>query len=799
MKKSLLVLFVLTLSNVCVCWGQNEADVYFTATTDEGIAVGYCIPAWSTDYCYVSGTEKGGWTYNTAISTTTQGSLTIPERVYYNGSYYGVTHIRMEAFMDCDKLTSVTLPESVVAISRSSFAGCRGLKSISLPKKATYGYFYTDDRTFLIDESSFSLCTSLTEIALPEGVKELPYSVFSGCYGLKEVTLPSTLTSIAYGVFNGCYNLSTVTIKAAIPPTIESDAFDDCSNITLYVPKGSKAAYEAADYWKDFKEIKEDASLHIISFADANVKQLCVTNWDTNGDGELDEGEAAAVTDLGEVFKWIPDVNETPYDIQSFNELRYFTGLTAIGEAAFNSCGYLASITLPNSITSIGEGAFYGCRSLTSITIPDRVTSIGGRAFCECNRLASVTIPASVSIIYGNPFGSCTKLSSITVADDNPYYDSREGCNAIIRTSSNTLITGCKTSVIPNTVKAIGYGAFNKCTELSSIMIPAAVTTIGDEAFYLCTNLESLTITNGVQSIGARAFYGCKKINSLTIPASVTIIKEAAFQGCSGMSTIIVASGNSIYDSRGDCNAIIRTEDNNLIWGSQNTVIPNDVTGIGPNAFGSLPNITSVDIPESVTSIGAWAFSNCTDLASVTIPSGVTSIGQAAFYGCNSLKTVKSKIAVPFFIAEMVFQYYNSTTRKTEFTPAKLLVPYGCKETYETTDNWNKFSVIEEGGKCATPTISFIGGKLHFESETEGVEYHANITTPDSKDLIGNDIAVPLTYTIKVYASKADYEDSDVATQEINVRGLKGDVNEDGKVTITDAVGVVDIILNAGK
>jgi len=705
----------------------------------------------------------------------------------------------MQAFVNCDKLTSVTLPETVVAISMGAFAGCRGLKSITLPKKATYGYFYTDDRTFFIGEGAFSLCSSLTGIALPEGVKELPYSVFSGCYGLKEVTLPSTLTSIAYGVFNGCYNLSTVTIKAAIPPTIESDTFDDCSNITLYVPKGSKAAYEAADYWKDFKEIKEDASLHIISFADANVKQLCVTNWDTNGDGELDEGEAAAVTDLGEVFKWIPDVNETPYDIQSFNELRYFTGLTAIGEAAFYSCTHLASITLPNTITSIGQYAFYGCRNLTSITIPDGVTSIGGSAFNECNKLASVTIPASVSIIYGNPFVGSIKLSSITVADDNPNYDSREGCNAIIRTSSNTLITGCKSTVIPNTVKTIGYGAFNGCTELSSIIIPAAVTTIGIEAFYQCTNLESLTITNGVESIAARAFSGCKKINSLTIPASVTTISDAAFQGCSGLTTIVVASGNTIYDSRGDCNAIIQTESNTLLWGSQNTVIPNDVTGIGTNAFGSLPNITSMDIPESVTSIGAWAFGNCTDLVSVTIPSGVTTIGQAAFYGCNSLKTVKSKIAVPFFIAEMVFQYYNSTTRKTEFTPAKLLVHYGCKATYETTDHWNKFSVIEEGGKCATPTISFVGGKLHFECETEGVEYHASITTPDSKDLVGNDIDVPLTYTIKVYASKADYADSDVATKELDVRGLKGDVNEDGVVNITDAVGVVDIILNAGK
>ena len=106
------------------------------------------------------------------------------------------------------------------------------------------------------------------------------------------------------------------------------------------------------------------------------------------------------------------------------------------------------------------------------------------------------------------------------------------------------------------------------------------------------------------------------------------------------------------------------------------------------------------------------------------------------------------------------------------------------------------FNVIGEKARCANPTISFIGGKLHFECETEGVTYHYEFSTPASGNGTGNDIAVSSTYVVSVYASKADYADSEVATANVNVAGLKGDVNQDGVVSISDAVGVVNIILN---
>ena len=145
-----------------------------------------------------------------------------------------------------------------------------------------------------------------------------------------------------------------------------------------------------------------------ITFADANVKSICVANWDTNGDGELSEAEAAAVTNLGSVFS-------RRKSIRTFDELRYFTGLTSIGNYAFNTCSSLTSITIPSSLTSIGDYAFYECSGLTSITIPSRVTSIGDYAFFDCRGLTSITIPSRVTSIGSYAFEFCSGLTSVTI------------------------------------------------------------------------------------------------------------------------------------------------------------------------------------------------------------------------------------------------------------------------------------------------------------------------------------------------------------------------------------------------
>ena len=245
-------------------------------------------------------------------------------------------------------------------------------------------------------------------------------------------------------------------------------------------------------------------------------------------------------------------------------------------------------------VTSIGGYAFKDCSGLTSITIGSSVTRIGQCAFLDCSGLTSVTIPNSVTSIGYYAFNGCSGLTSITVESGNTVFDSRNNCNAIIVTTSNTLIAGCMNTIIP----------------------------------------ESVT------SIGNHAFYGCSALTSVIIPESVTSIGNYAFYGCSGLTSIVVESGNTVYDSRDNCNAIIETATNTLIRGCMNTIIPNSVTSIGDGAFGYCSGLTSITIPNSVTSIGYFAFGLCSGLTSVTIPEGVTSIGSHAFDSCHCLTSI---------------------------------------------------------------------------------------------------------------------------------------------------------------
>ena len=188
-----------------------------------------------------------------------------------------------------------------------------------------------------------------------------------------------------------------------------------------------------------------------------------------------------------------------------------------------------SSITIAGKeykVTSIGDEVFWCYRSLTSITIPSSVTSIGENAFRCCENLTSITIPSSVTSIGGWAFADCDNLTQIKVAPDNPVYDSRDNCNAVIETKSNTLIAGCASTIIPSSVTSIGKQAFAGCSSLTSITIPSSVTSIGESAFARCKSLTSITIPSGVKSIGESVFWCSDNLTSITIPTHITNIDK---------------------------------------------------------------------------------------------------------------------------------------------------------------------------------------------------------------------------------------------------------------------------------
>ena len=492
-----------------------------------------------------------------------------------------------------------------------------------------------------------------------------------------------------------------------------------------------------------------------ITFADAAVKAICVANWDPNGDGELSYDEAAAVKNLS---SWVFSRNT---DITSFDELQYFTGLKSIGTMAFSDCSNLTNISIPSSVANIGDYAFSGCASLTSVTIPSSVASIGGGAF-----------------------SGCSGLNRIKVDNGNSVYDSRNDCNAIIETASNTLIVGCQNTfihdgvinigdyafegckgltniTIPSSVASIGEYAFEGCKGLTNITIPSSVASIGEYAFGNCLGLTSVTISDGIASIGENAFYSCYSLASITIPKSVTSIGDNAFEHCYGLTSIIVEGGNETYDSRNDCNAIIETSSNKLIVGCQNTIIPDGVVSIGDYAFEGCAGLASMTIPEGVISIGKNAFNECTGLTSVTIPSSVTSIGEYAF-GFANLNTVTSFIKEPFEITDDVFMYSYDESWNKLFTTATLYVPAGTKEKYLATPAWNQFQNIVELG-------------LEPVEQGETIDYASDINA--DTDLDGN-VVGDIYYSISSGDGSYDPSEGCIVvtspTDDDTVNGLSG-------------------------
>jgi hypothetical protein len=176
----------------------------------------------------------------------------------------------------------------------------------------------------------------------------------------------------------------------------------------------------------------------------------------------------------------------------------------------------VTELVIPEDVTSIGEYAFFWCSGLTSVVIGNSVTSIGDRAFSSCSGLTSVVIGNSVTSIGEHAFSGCSGLTSIVVEDGNSVYDSREGSNAIIESSTNTLIVGCKNTIIPNSVTSIGESAFSSCFGLTSVEIPNSVTSIGGHAFWNCDGLTSVEIGNSVTSIGDGAFADCYSLKNIT-------------------------------------------------------------------------------------------------------------------------------------------------------------------------------------------------------------------------------------------------------------------------------------------
>lgn len=375
-----------------------------------------------------------------------------------------------------------------------------------------------------------------------------------------------------------------------------------------------------------------------ISFKDETVKSICVANWDSNENGELDYCEAEAVTDISTLFSYSR--------IKSFDELRYFTSITFIPDNAFRGCSSLTTIDLPESITtignysfqscsslislgantsfnSIGNNSFDGCRMLSgSISINEDAVSIPQYAFNNCELLSEISIPSSVKSIGQYAFCGCKSINSINLPSNLEYIDSHafDGCTSI--TSFD----------IPDNAIAGPYGLFASCTNLTDINIPSSWLELGDDFFNGCRCLQAIALPEKLRRIGDRCFNGCSSLSSIILPESLLVIAEGCFSGCTSLESITIPSKVTTITSESfsGCSSLT------------NVILPEGLISIasrGRYAFNDCVNLKQIILPESLREIGPYAFISC-GLESIVIPNNVSFIDIAAFERCYDLEHI---------------------------------------------------------------------------------------------------------------------------------------------------------------
>ena len=502
---------------------------------------------------------------------------------------------------------------------------------VSIPSTVTYnGTHYT---VTAIGNSAFRSCSGLTGVTIPNTVTSIGEYAFGGCSQLTEVTIPNGVETIGASAFAYCNIISTITIPNSVK-TIGNYAFRSSGLLTLNFNADS-----------------------------------CTTMGYTNG------------------------YSSCFYQCNNFHQLTIGNNVKIIPNYAFRDCNGLDSVYIPNSVTHIGINAFAECSNLSYLRLSNMLQSIGNGAFTGCSSLTSITIPATVSSIGQGAFSNCANLTSLLVANGNDTYDSRNNSKAIIHSESNTLVAGCKNTIIPDNVVAIGNYAFDRCTGLTgSLTIPNSVVTIGSYAFRGCTGLTgNLVISDSIAVVGDYAFSNCTGITSLVIGKSVDSVGCDAFSNCTSLIALVfnadscyfmqsnidqggyyhhysVFRGCSSFSSFtfgdnvkiipdyafADCVALsgmlqlpnsLRSIGNytfnNCYHLTGNLIIPESVNSIGIFAFNGCTGLTGqLIIPDSVQIIGSYAFSSCVGLTSLTIGQSVSSIGECAFAGCSQISVL---------------------------------------------------------------------------------------------------------------------------------------------------------------
>ena len=687
----------------------------FTGYTAEGVAMTFKVLSETDKTCQVGVGEGNSARWNdVAIDRNYDGTITIPSAV----SGYTVTTIGNGAFYYCQKLKAINIPTSVKTINFCAFNQCSELKELYIPASVES-----------IDDYAFASCSGLEKIIVDAAsafydsrnncnaiIKKTYNDLILGC---KNTVIPNTVKLISHGSFRGITDLQKIFIPASVT-WVGGQAFNDSYNLTSIKVDESNPYLDS-----------RDGCNAIIKKADNSLVVGCATTT-------------------------IPE------------------SVTSIGYCAFGGQKLMESVTLPKSLAAIGERAFEACPALKKVVawmpvpfaITDDVFTVRYGTF---NSEASLYVPKGTKSAYQSTEG-WSLFTSV--------YEMNEGPDDVVEdkdefTAKTVEGIEMKFKVLDRQAKTcqVGWysgggslGSSNRCIEASTsgrVTIPGEVngykvTKIAGAAFFYANNVTEIVIPNTVSFIDDFAFSYTRQMKALHLPASVTTISYYAFADATGRTSITVDAGNTVYDSRNSCNAVIETATNRMIAGCATTTFPATVTALAHATFYGCEDAKSFVISKSISSIGSQAFSYCRNLETlvveegnpifdsregcnaiietatntlvkgagksvipetvvaiaenafegnqilekVSIPAGVSNIADDAFWYCYNLKQVTSYIEKPFEISDDVFKL--GTNKYPEF----LYVPAGTKAAYMQTPAWNLFTNIVELGNEAQIDIA---------------------------------------------------------------------------------------------
>ena len=576
------------------------------------------------------------------MNNTTITAVVLPEKLTAIGSY---------AFSGCTALTSINLPDQLVEIGSYAFRNCSGLScDLVIPNSVTAMGSY-----------AFYNCTKLTSLTLSENLTVIPEYAFFGCKGIKgKLVIPdsvieiganafcsnSNITELELGMglttlggttydlmpFCSCSGLKTVTFKSTVMPTIQADLFDRLNNLqSINVPSGS---------YENYVEV-------LAKYLPANARFRC--------------------PDTEEVFL-IKDNVLLAY-LGDEAEVVLPTGVTKIGNSAFQNNKTIQKITCSDEITSIGDYAFKGCKSLTEFRFDDSLVYIGQYAFYECTSLkAEMLLPDSITTIGKYAFYKCTALSGNLKLPEN------------LEALNEYTFYGCSKLkgelVIPDRVVRIANYVFTSC-QFTSVVIGCSVSEVGmffsGSTFrtltFLGTTLPTISLSSSdmqnivtvyvpqgcysayQSTLGARLALGCRILEMDTteeflIEGDVLL----SYQGSGGDVTVPDGIKTIAVDAFHGCTTVT------------SVTLPESVTTIGQRAFYGCNAMTRIDLPSQLTTIESYAFYYCKAMTYINLPSRLISIGAYAFYQCTALS---GKITIPGsvqFVSNHVFAYCASLT-----------------------------------------------------------------------------------------------------------------------------------------